>query len=760
MTQHFPPEERLDSWKEIAVYLDRDMSTVRRWEKEEGLPVHRHVHNKLATVYAYRSEIDAWLANRSGVPHGFRFFSENKKTVTGVAAGITLFLLVGLVTWMDIGSSSNPEVLDFQQRDWVLIADFENRTGEAVFDGVLEYALEREIANSQFVNVVPRERIEDTLRLMRKPLDTHIDREVGKEVALRDGNIRALLTGRVEKLDSTYLLSVQVVDPSQGQAIATASEEAVGQKQVLSALKSLSNWARQNLGEKLALIQESERKLERAATPSLRAVRLFTEARILFDRGAIGQGPAEQLLRQAIEIDPEFASAYIWLAWTLVNQRKPFDNYIQHAERAFQLAGTASEQERYFIHGSYYWMKDEVDTAIHALEALLGLYPDHYWATVKLIELYGETGQEQEALDYRIRLADLRPNNFLVTTRLVYDLVLDGDLSRAKTYVKRALDLITPKDLEKNPEIPILLMWFPAFEALLRADPETALREADRSLETLRSFQGRDFANYPNALHLNGAFYLTLGKIGLAREWSEKVEDTGLRPNFTLASIAYIEDDQALMTQHLEQFLNYPKLSPIRPGFSGLLSQSTAIRCCIPLLLARGGFLSEAEEWLSNLRTSRPMPELVREAIETRREIVRGVLTLSRGNRIEGMKMLEETLSLFVPRVQLPAFFMGSEILAEAWREQGNLDKAVQVLEAALEKETLLLLFSRSMLSGGLWLKIQNQLAQLYREMGRDEDARKIEEKLRRSLALADPDHPILRQLERTKELASLESAK
>ncbi len=242
--------DRLDSWKEIAVYLDRGVRTANRWEQEEDLPVHRHLHNKRETVYAYRSEIDTWLANRSRVLGNdrsawFRFFSENRKTVVGVAGGVTLMLLVALVAWMDIGSSPKPEGLDFQERDWVLIADFENRTGELVFDGVLESALRREIANSQFVNVVPRERIEDTLRLMRKPLDTRIDPEVAREISLRDAGIKALLTGGIEKLDSTYLLSVELVDPSAGQTIAATSKEAAGQSEVLTALRFLSGWSRE-----------------------------------------------------------------------------------------------------------------------------------------------------------------------------------------------------------------------------------------------------------------------------------------------------------------------------------------------------------------------------------------------------------------------------------------------------------------------------------------------------------------------------------
>ena len=57
-------DDRLDSWKEIAAYLERTVTTVKRWENEEGLPVRRHVHHKQATVYASRSEIDAWAAAR------------------------------------------------------------------------------------------------------------------------------------------------------------------------------------------------------------------------------------------------------------------------------------------------------------------------------------------------------------------------------------------------------------------------------------------------------------------------------------------------------------------------------------------------------------------------------------------------------------------------------------------------------------------------------------------------------------------------
>ncbi len=60
-----PPEDRLDSWKEIAAYLNRDVTTVQRWEKREAMPVHRHLHDRMGSVYAFRAELDTWARGRN-----------------------------------------------------------------------------------------------------------------------------------------------------------------------------------------------------------------------------------------------------------------------------------------------------------------------------------------------------------------------------------------------------------------------------------------------------------------------------------------------------------------------------------------------------------------------------------------------------------------------------------------------------------------------------------------------------------------------
>lgn len=167
-----------------------------------------------------------------------------------VVGGIALSLLIAAVVWWYRATEAPPDPvqgLAFEERDWVLIASFDNRTGEAVFDGTIEYALERELSNSRFVNVIPRVRIEDTLKLMKKPLDARVDATLGREVSLRDGEIRAMLTGRVEKFEQTYLLSTALVNPVDGVTVTSFSEEAGGQHAVVTAVRRLANRVRESL---------------------------------------------------------------------------------------------------------------------------------------------------------------------------------------------------------------------------------------------------------------------------------------------------------------------------------------------------------------------------------------------------------------------------------------------------------------------------------------------------------------------------------
>src|SRR5215475_5276182 len=94
---------RLESWKEIAAYVKRDVTTVQRWEKREGMPIHRHLHDKRGSVYAFRSELDQWLQHRR-----LRFEDNEQEpvaeTLVAVRSEVSLSETARIRRWLVFGS--------------------------------------------------------------------------------------------------------------------------------------------------------------------------------------------------------------------------------------------------------------------------------------------------------------------------------------------------------------------------------------------------------------------------------------------------------------------------------------------------------------------------------------------------------------------------------------------------------------------------------------------------------------------------------
>ena len=100
-------ENRLDSWKEIAAYLKRDVTTVQRWERREGMPIHRHVHEKMGSVYAFRSELDAWTRRRNlpitredEVIDSSADSRRNRSTIVWAMTAATLLMTLVTIWWV------------------------------------------------------------------------------------------------------------------------------------------------------------------------------------------------------------------------------------------------------------------------------------------------------------------------------------------------------------------------------------------------------------------------------------------------------------------------------------------------------------------------------------------------------------------------------------------------------------------------------------------------------------------------------------
>jgi hypothetical protein len=150
-------EDRLDSWKEIAAYLNRDVTTVQRWEKREGMPVYRHQHDRMGSVYASRTELDAWVRRRSprGRENGNDAPSPNppvpsKHSAMYFALPIILTVIVGglLFLWREVfRTSREPRVVRFTQ----LTNDGQAKTGPMATDGSRVYFNQRSPGSRNFV---------------------------------------------------------------------------------------------------------------------------------------------------------------------------------------------------------------------------------------------------------------------------------------------------------------------------------------------------------------------------------------------------------------------------------------------------------------------------------------------------------------------------------------------------------------------------------------------------------------------------------
>lgn len=653
----------------------------------------------------------------------------------------TAVVLVAAASWWVRQNYFQPSpLLPFQQRDWVLIARFENRTGEGLVDETIEHAIERELSNSRFVNVVPRERVEDTLRLMSKPLDTKVDDVLGREICLRDGGIRAMLTGRTEKFGPTYVLSVSLIDPNVGRTVISTSEEASGQEQIWPAVRRLSSWVRERLGEELRNIEQSGAELPKVTTPSLRALQLFKQSEAPENRGK--PETRKEFVREALKEDPDFALAHLSLAYYLKWQGKPAEEWQPSAKRALELSERVSERERYRIAGFYYDLIGDLQQGLPFFEAAAQLHPDDPKARHSVGNTYWILGRWREAREHIVAAANLRPNDF-GTVRWAGQLLLQNARNRdeARRYLERARELgseqaVNQAELLWSKGFSIFDLWLDCqYDAALSQLDEFVRETNDGSLTNAQRYGAWGFAQFI------GNFYLLFGKLRAAEEIYKKITNERTRNQY-LSCVAFARGDDANLKKYVLKYVRDSSPLPSSDSMS---------------LLIRAGLFSEAQKllsiWQNDLdrrlpelsRYRGPYPFVARGVFSEYLKNLKGEIALSRGDAAEAISYLEEGTD-GLRTIGEGTFLAGSESLANAYEQQGDTPGLLRVLEEA-SAEKLLLYRPRLEPVVIYWHRNQLRLARLYRKLGRVEDARMIESDLLKQLAHADPDHVILPQL-------------
>jgi tetratricopeptide (TPR) repeat protein len=250
-------------------------------------------------------------------------------------------LLIGLTTsgYYFIWNNTAPVLTD---KDVILLTDFENRTGEQIFDGALKQALIIALRQSPFLSIYPEPEVKETLKLMKRKPDEKITRELGREICQRQG-LKAYVTGTVSKMGSAYLVGLEAVDAATGERVVVTQVKAKSQDNVIDALSEAAISMRRELGESLATIERYGKPLPQVTTDSLEALKAFAMAEEMRNKRSFPE--ATTLYEKAIAIDPEFASAYVGLGDMYANTQKRFERR-KVLEKAYTLRDKVSERER------------------------------------------------------------------------------------------------------------------------------------------------------------------------------------------------------------------------------------------------------------------------------------------------------------------------------------------------------------------------------------------------------------------------------
>jgi tetratricopeptide (TPR) repeat protein/tRNA A-37 threonylcarbamoyl transferase component Bud32 len=294
-----------------------------------------------------------------------RRFKKRWAVAIGIAAVVAIAFLAGV--W------AKP-VFEFGSRDWLLVADVDNLTGDAAFDLALRTALEADLQQSRWAVVFDQARVAETLRLMRRAPDTRIDEEVGRDVC-RFAGVRALLLPRILSVGEAYELQVILVDPVNGSHVDRVRVTSRGREQVLlEGIDELTKRVRASIGESLDSIAESDVPVARVTTSSWDALNYFSIGGQKWREA--NYTDAARMFELALEKDPRFVSAKGSLALLLMQ-------FLDEPERGKRLlaeardeSGDLPERERLLIEAvGLQFVEEDFEAALEAYHVIAELYP-------------------------------------------------------------------------------------------------------------------------------------------------------------------------------------------------------------------------------------------------------------------------------------------------------------------------------------------------------------------------------------------------
>jgi tetratricopeptide (TPR) repeat protein/predicted Ser/Thr protein kinase len=310
-----------------------------------------------------------------------------------IAAAVLVLLAAGAVGLFWRRAQAKPKLTD---QDVLVVADFDNKTGDAVFDTALKQALAFQLQQSPFLKAMDDEEVQQTMKLSGRSPDARVTGEIARDVCIREGQ-KATLEGSISALGSQYLIALQAVNCQTGETLAREEVEAAGKEHVVDALGRATNSMRAKLGESLSTIQGENRAYQNAVTTSsLEALQEFSMGDEEWTRSGNRQA-AIPFYRHATELDPNFAMAFAVLGL----QSGALGDAAQAKEaieKAYALKDRVSERERLFIEEEHYRLQGDGKKLREIQELLARRYPRDPVFHTNLAGRYLDVGEPEKAL--------------------------------------------------------------------------------------------------------------------------------------------------------------------------------------------------------------------------------------------------------------------------------------------------------------------------------------------------------------------------
>ena len=311
--------------------------------------------------------------------------------VAGTSATV---LVIGLAVGSWLFFSRKAQALT--EKDTIVLSDFTNTTGDAIFDDTLKTALNVSLRQSPFLNVLSDSEVAKNLKLMTRPTDTKLTPELARELCQR-AHSKAYLAGTIGSLGSQYVLGLKAVNCRSGDTLAEEQVTAASKEKVLDTLGQAATKLRGELGESLATVQKLDVPLSEATTSSLEALQAYS----LGVKASNEKGPAAALPydQRAIQLDPNFAMGYRGLGnnYSSLGETGRASEYFT---KAFQLREHASEREKLNISADYYRVvTGELDKAAQTYQETIESYPRNFTAYGNLVLVYSAQGQYEKAAE-------------------------------------------------------------------------------------------------------------------------------------------------------------------------------------------------------------------------------------------------------------------------------------------------------------------------------------------------------------------------